>query len=445
MSTFLVPVVVITLAITSLLILSWLVYPFLLRYRIENAFGLFNSNLQNGANGSNGAHGENAPERRNGSNGAHGANSQAGLNGADGLSGTRGLQGISGHDGDGGEDGEDGEDGVPGFNVVQVCSKMFGPTGPGGPKNLYYVNGKQIGDHVETLAVKSTKLFDTQKLRLKDRIQNNFKLESDKIYFSKVLDKILETNIASGTTNKLDTHDLFNTFLDLVKTTFTAQSATLKNSKDAELIKIEQYNANLKDLRTKRDADLAKLDSIDFKDEQRFWKLSYLLPITEPIFLTKYTDLQATPTLTIDKVISDLSGLIIPQQTIFNSTNSTAAEKTTAAAEISLRTEQINKLKNVKYTIVAENTVLKNLILNAYKAGTDISATPIDIPNSLTYIVVFSDYSTPLIVLAPSVVGADALKTAIITSNNVINAAVTLCQTNLETVIAPYKSANSIP
>lgn len=433
MSTFLVPIVVITLAVSSLFILAWLAYPFLLRYRIENAFGLFNSNLKNGANGANGAPGENSPERRNGSNGAHGANSQAGKNGANGLPGQRGIEGVAGHDGDGGSDGEDGEDGVPGFGVVKVCSKMFDSTA----NNLYYVNGNPIDSHVDSLATKVTKTFTDQKLRLKDRIQNNFKLDSDKIYFTSVLDKILETTPLSGTANKLDSLKLFNDFLDTVKTTFVTQSNTLKTTKDSELIKIEKYNENLKDLRTKRDADLEKINIDPYKGYLRGFNLSSLLPNPDVDFTLQINSLISTPTLTIDNVISDISTIIRQQQTIYNSQNSSNQQKTDASTEISLRTGQINSLKNVKSLIASDIDTIKNSISHAYNTGGNLTD-----PNP---IVSLSNYGISINTFSPAIIGAVALKAAIVTSNNAINTAIALCQTNLETTISPYRTANPIP
>lgn len=435
MSTFLVPIVVITLAVSSLFILAWLAYPFLLRYRIENAFGLFNSNLKNGANGANGSPGENSPERRNGSNGAHGANSQAGKNGANGLPGQRGIQGVAGHDGDGGSDGEDGEDGVPGFGVVKVCSKMFDPAS----KDLYYVNGNPIDSHVDSLAIKVTKTFTDQKLRLKDRIQNNFKLDSDKIYFTSVLDSILETNTVPLTpiANKIYTLDNFNDFLDTVKTTFVTQSNTLKTTKDSELVKIEKYNENLKDLRTKRDADLEKINIDPYKGYLRGFNLLSLLPTPDVDFTLQINSLISTPTLTIDSVISDISTLITQQQTIYNSQNSSNQQKTDAAVEISLRTGQINSLKNVKSLIASDINIIKNSISNAYDTGANLTD-----PNP---IVSLSNYGISINTFIPAIIGADALKAAIVTSNNAINTAIALCQTNLETTISPYRTANPIP
>lgn len=470
-SSMLIPIVIAGLVIFSLFFLYWLLYPFILRFKIGSTQNILpESTVSNGSNGNNGSNGKNSPVTRNGSNGAAGLSSPAGASGSNGQSGGKGLPGVKGLDGEIGRPGEDGSEGIPGFSVIPVREDIYKTT----LEKVYYVNGVPLIEHTTGLSSKATAMFTKEKTRISIRIENSFKTEVNKIYFKKVLRNLTESPLngivdpvmgdgvlgdffINTTSNTrfgpksglgwpvgipigpltLETIVKFNNFMDSVISTYSSARSALEITKDNELSNIHIYTQDITSKRALRTADLAAVDSLvpyllaplSYRAQLRIDIVASVVPAPAPtsrygLVLTQLLD----PTVSFDSQVRALTVFLTDQQRIFNLGTTTPANKTIASATITEITNEINQVKGFKAEFKADLSTTKNIILAAFKDGTDLSVTPI---RGVT----FSDYGP---------VGVDSLKASIITSNITINSAITTCQTSMDAVIDPVKALNPI-
>jgi hypothetical protein len=523
-NTWLFQIAVIGVTVVAVMILWWLAYPFILRFKIDAAHDLSsidNSNAPNGANGQNGAP---APTRRDGANGGPGAAAPSAKNGGDGLAGTKGLKGLKGGDGEPGDDGTHGSEGIPGYGLVKVREDIFNTS----KAIVCYVNGTPLNEHLDTLAEKATKVFNDQKDRLKIRLGSSFKTVLYQTHFEGILNLITEgsvgntggvfsngtvdpngsvsgnigdyyiktgspaylfgpklenanlvwpiipkmfieillngigaplsspgaignfyidtasnvlygpkltttgnpwplTGITLNSNYELDTHAKLNTFLDIVTTAYSSQRNTVESVRTFNRTQSELFTSELATLRNYRDLDMAAVDGDAYTTGVRYAKLFPLLPTGNTAFDGSLNNLIGNTAVSFDDEITNLYSLIPPQQIIYNSPGSTAAQKTAALLEINLRSDQINQLKALKEEIRMERINSKSAIQTAYDNG-GVSFTH--------FTVVFNDYTLGG--------GAIALKAGIDLARANIEAAVKACSDVLDALIKPYKFLNII-
>lgn len=428
MASFLIPVLVIALSVVAVLILWWIAYPFLLRYKIDTTFTGSTGNATNGNNGLSGAPGKNAPTARQGNPGCPGLSTPGGINGVNGRAGNRGSQGVPGVDGKVGADGANGPQGVPGYGAIPVREQVFDTSAP----TIYFVNGVPLTDHTDNLSSKMTQVFNINKARLTTRVQNNFKKIENRNFFQNVLDLIVENPAMIDVDPEvLDTLDKFNTFMDGLAAVYTPARNNVETVTATESVIIQTKTTELSTLRALRTEDLAKIESDTYTLMIRTAKLSpYIgtLPMGGPYtrFDTIITELTTMADVTIDSKIRELTALLSPQVLILNSSSSTVAQKNAANIEICNINTEINTLQNVKELICVEKEADKTVVLEAYKMGTDISMTT---SNGVT----FSDYGPD---------GGDNLKMDIDDAREAINTAIAGCTTDIDTYLSPYKTKN---
>lgn len=423
---FIIPIVVVALAIVFTIFLVWLGYPFLLRYFIENSLDTSSlANLTNGNNGANGGNGDNSPPKRDGATGPPGLSTAAGAAGGEGRVGGAGLDGPPGVDGPPGEDGEDGDTGVPGIDPIFIREDIFNPNS----KRVFYVNGVPINTHIKSVEAKKDSAFQKDVERIKERIKTSFKKESNKAYFTTLANSLTRGIVPDPDPNVLDTLAKFNTFLDNLNMVYKTARNTLATIKSDQTTIINVAQDTLNSLRTQRNIDDNARQLQPFVDAIRDEKLNSVL--TPPSsFAALRPDIIAN-IITIDQAISTL---ISERTTALNLAESTTipAVRDAQSLIVQEKTASINLFKAVKEDIIHEKEFMKNEIFNAYKNGDDLSG-------NVYYgtLTIFGNYSIGG--------GSIALQSAIANARTAIDTAVVDCDTALNTFVDPIKTLNPLP
>lgn len=421
---FILPTVITILSIIVIFILWWVSYPFILRYYIDSRDFISPVSIVNGSNGANGANGKNSPESRNGNHGINGVNSAGGAHGTNGRPGVRGPQGITGTDGEIGTNGTNGNQGIIGFDTIAIKENIF----DNNEDPIYYVNGVPYSQYSTTLNDKAKTTFENQKSRLVTRIENTFKTDTNKIYFKKVLNNIVQNPVTIDVDPEvLDTLDKFNDFLDVVLSTYTAARDNIVLVKSVQLPIIDTNNNELVTLRRLRLDDVSKLNQPTYTTQLR---LDLINPIQTLLTMGSrhYDNLESLkdPNVTWDSIIRDLNLELGPYETTYGSTLTTPSQKATAKTEIDaikLEINEIRTLKNAERVDIIDKT---NLIKEAFDDGTDLGT---------IRTVVFSDYSPD---------GATTIKANIEAATSLIQDAIDQCQIDIDTAVADYKTKNPV-
>lgn len=418
------------LVILALIVLSVFLYPFLFRFWVDSKEPTLGSTaLVNGSNGNNGLPGKDSKMTANGTPGAPGANSPPGLTGQNGRQGGQGLGGIKGNDGEVGVSGVDGSQGVPGLNLIPVKQDIFSST-----ERVYYVNGVPLTDHISGLSDKATTLFNKEKARVGSRLETSFKSEANRTHFRQVFEKLMENPTVTPLPipdMKLDTVEKWNYFLDLVLTEYTTQRAALKNVKDTQLPIISTAKETLAMYRADRISDKAQVDANTY---QLSLRVALITPVQTPLPTggDYYTQLQLLKTdinKTFDSSIRDLNNLLSSQKLIYSTTTNTPAVRNAAAAKIDELHIAINGIRALKAAVKAHNDNKKQEIDEKSRTG--------GMPTN-EHGATFSTYGPAL------AGGTNAEKSIITTACNAITAAEAACQSALNGLIGPWKTANPI-